>query len=129
MMRGGEEGNEENDNSPLPTFYTLERQTQTNKEANRSKQSHLIDRSSFNHMGRKDNRTASMRSHAQHAQSSFYHMPKENNGAAQGAVNAQPRAVNHSQGNITSLGNPVGQRLPTIAGTNSIKDSTAAQLS
>ena len=50
--------------TPL-TFYTLEQQIQSNKDTNKSKQGHLSDWSSFYHMGREDNRTASMRSHMQ----------------------------------------------------------------
>ena len=46
----------------FPTLYTLERQTRSNKETNKNKQSHLTDWSSFYHMGRENNRTASMRS-------------------------------------------------------------------
>ena len=64
MMREGEKRSEGNGNSP-PTFYTLKRQTQVNKETNKNKQSHLTDWSSFYHMGRENNRAASMRSRAQ----------------------------------------------------------------
>ena len=49
----------------LPTFYTPERQTRANDRTNRNKQSHMIDLSSFYHMGRGNNRAASMRSTAQ----------------------------------------------------------------
>ena len=49
----------------FPTLYTLERQTQSNKETNKNKQSHLTDRSLFYHEERKNNRAASMRSRAQ----------------------------------------------------------------
>ena len=58
MMREGREGSEENDNSPSLTFYTLERQTPSNKETNKSKQSHLINQSSFYHMTKGNNRKA-----------------------------------------------------------------------
>ena len=64
-MRGEEEGSEGERQLIPPTFYTLEQQTQSNKETNKNKQGHLIDRSSFYHMGKEDNRTASMRSCAQ----------------------------------------------------------------
>ena len=44
------------------TFYTLEGQTRANKKTNKNKQSHLIDLSSYYHMGKENNRMASMRS-------------------------------------------------------------------
>ena len=42
MVEGEEEGSEETTTRPW-TFYTLEQQTRPNKEANKSKQGHLID--------------------------------------------------------------------------------------
>ena len=64
MMKGGEE-EDEGTTTPSPTFYTLERQTRPNKETNKNKQSHLTGWSLFYHEERENNRTASLRSHAQ----------------------------------------------------------------
>ena len=88
-------------------FRSVERQTQTNKETNKNKQSHLIDRSSFNHMRKKNNRTASVRSRARHAQSSIYHLQRKNNRTAQErSRRAVGRSESQSGKNITSLGTP-----------------------
>ena len=103
--RGGKE-EWGNNKSTHPTFYMPERQTRINKRTNKDKRDHLIDLSLFYHMRRKNNRTASMRSHAamhshpfitwkertiertqcaaarSNAQSFFYHMGEENNRTA-----------------------------------------------
>ena len=100
----------------LPNLYTLERQTRSNKETNKNKQSHLTDRSLFYHEERKNNRTASIRSYAQQCLVTLLSHVREPSGSPlinqrqqPIALKAQLRRSHLSHSFITCLGVQVGR--------------------